>query len=660
MKSPSSLLLFATTLAIPGSLVTGFEFNAYDLGLQGIYPRHRFHSVDFEAPKPKITRWDSRCNDGNLLLTPRGPYVQGKARGPTMLDARGNLIWAGNDEFEQVINLNVQKYKGEDYLTFWTKVKKNKLKHQNKKHKNKKGKDKDKDKSKKGKDKGKGKGKDKDKNHHHDVPDHVDEHDEEFTAYAKHPRISYVMLNSSYEVVHRIYPHGKGYKGDSHEFQITPQGTALITIYHKHQTDCTELGLGKRCWIQDGLFQEIDIETGELVFEWRATDHISMLDVFSRPNRKDGYGTSKKDAFDFFHINSVDKLESGDYIISARYMHAVVCVSGKTGEILWQLGGKNNDFTDLDGATDFAWQHHVRWLGNNTISLFDNHANNVFHSPSSQSKGMLIKLDLESMTASVVQTFVHPDEILNVSQGSVQVIPESGNVLVGFGNSPTYIEYSADGQVLCSAHFAPHIAFEIVDFGLVKSYRVFKRPWVGRPNTVPDVKVKNGKIYASWNGATEVASWRLERAGARDADDDEFVTVQELERDGFETSFALDRVHGYLRIAALDADRGAMAYSDVVKAPRPSLGLIWSTLIFLFGVAIFTSGFAGFVLLYRKFPWLPRLPQLPQFSQFSRFPKLPDLGDLKARLYPGRISLSRWEPEPETEPLLLDERDPDP
>jgi hypothetical protein len=189
MKSPSSLLLFATSL---GSLVTGFEFNAYDLGLQGIYPRHRFQSVDFEAPKPKITRWDSRCNDGNLLLTPRGPYVQGKARGPTMLDARGNLIWAGNDQFEQVINLNVQKYKGEDYLTFWTKVKKNKLKH--KKHKNKKGKgkdkDKDKDKSKKGKGKGKGKGKDKDKNH----DDNNDNNDNEITAYAKHPRISYVLV----------------------------------------------------------------------------------------------------------------------------------------------------------------------------------------------------------------------------------------------------------------------------------------------------------------------------------------------------------------------------------------------------------------------------------------------------------------------------------
>jgi hypothetical protein len=327
------------------------------------------------------------------------------------------------------------------------------------------------------------------------------------------------------------------------------------------------LGLGKKCWIQDGLFQEIDIETGDLIFEWRATEHIRMKDVFSSPNRKDGYGTSKNDAFDFFHINSVDKLDSGDYLISARYMHAVVCVSGKTGDILWQLGGKHNDFEDLNHATDFSWQHHVEWQGNNTISLFDNHANNVFHSPSSRSKGMLIRLNFDNMTATLIQEYHHPDDILNVSQGSVQVIPKSGNVLVGFGNSPSYIEYTKDGKVLCNAHFGPHLIFEILDFGLVKSYRVFKYPWVGRPKTLPDVKVKHGKLYVSWNGATEVTGWRLQTAKTKEAGDDEFVTVQELNRDGFETSFHLNRVDRYVRVVALDAAKEAMAASLAVRAP---------------------------------------------------------------------------------------------
>lgn len=294
-----------------------------------------------------------------------------------------------------------------------------------------------------------------------------------------------------------------------------------------------------------------------------------MKDLFSRPSRKDGYGKSKKDAFDFFHINSVDKTETGDYIISARYMHAVVCISGKTGEILWQLGGKNNEFEDLNRATEFSWQHHVTWQGNNTITLFDNHANNVFHSASAHSKGMIISLDMEKKTATLLQKFVHPDEILNVSQGSVQIIPESGNVLVGFGNSPTYVEYSPDGKVLCSAHFAPHLAFEILDFGLAKSYRVFKSPWVGKPKTIPDVKLGSRKLYVSWNGATEVKSWRLEGARTKNLD---FETIQELKRDGFELGFAREKIYGYKygRVAAMDASGNVMAYSVALRTRPPS------------------------------------------------------------------------------------------
>ncbi|KIW83543.1 hypothetical protein Z517_02788 [Fonsecaea pedrosoi CBS 271.37] len=577
-----SFLFFA---ALPIHWVTAFSFNAYDLGFRGIYPRQHFHSVDLEAPAPRITQWDSRCDSGNLFLTPRGPFVNGAARGPVILDARGNLVWMEHDQFEQAMNFNVQKYKGEDYLTFWTKTKK-------KRH-------------------------------------------------SKHSKKSYVLLNSSYEVVHRVHPHGAGLKADSHEFRITPQGTALITIHHKHQADCTELGLGKSCWIQDGQFQEIDIETGDLLFEWRATDHIRMSDVFSSPSRKDGYGKSKKDAFDFFHINSVDKTDSGDYLISGRYMHAVLCISSKTGEILWQLGGKNNHFEDLNGATDFAWQHHVTWQGNNTISLFDNHANNVFHNPTAHSKGMLIHLDMEKMTATLLQAFVHPDKILNVSQGSVQVLPESGNVLVGFGNSPTYVEYSAEGKMLCNAHFAPHLVFEIIDFGLVKSYRVFKHPWVGRPKTVPDVKVKRGKVYVSWNGATEVTGWRLETARAVEAKDHEFVTMQEAKRDGFETSFALRKNHRYVRVAALDASHGVMAYSAVVKTPSPSLAF-WSIFFLVFGCMVLCFGFLGLVFLYGKFPELPRPPKL---------------SGLRARL--GAVVAGNYrEHNPESEPLLLNDRDP--
>jgi len=347
-----------------------------------------------------------------------------------------------------------------------------------------------------------------------------------------------------------------------------------------------------------------------------------MKDVFSSPNAKDGYGTSKKDAFDFFHINAVDKTDSGDYIISARYMHAILCVSGTTGQILWQLGGKKNNFTDLDEALDFSWQHHVTWQGNNTISLYDNHANTVLHSPSIYSKGMLIHLDMHNMTATLKHKYIHPDKILSVSQGSVQVIPSTKNILVGFGNSPAFVEYTHTGTVLCSAQFAPKFAFELVDFGLVKSYRVFKHDsWVGKPDTVPDVKVEGRKVYVSWNGATEVRGWRLETARTQDTGDDGFVTVQELRKDGFETSFSIEGVGKFIRIAALDSENGVMARSAVIHVKPRHMVRRLVAFYFSFFLLLLMQFTVSVLVAFDCYACNPRpllhLPHTPQVSSFQ-------------------------------------------
>ena len=112
---------FRLFAALPVSSVAAFSFNGYDLGFQGLYPRQHFQSVDFEPPATKITQWDPKCDSGHLFLTPRGPWVTGAARGPIITDPKGNLIWMNNGKFEQAMNLNVQEYQGENYLTFWTK-----------------------------------------------------------------------------------------------------------------------------------------------------------------------------------------------------------------------------------------------------------------------------------------------------------------------------------------------------------------------------------------------------------------------------------------------------------------------------------------------------------------------------------------------------------
>jgi len=90
----------------------------YDYGIYGAYPHDNFVTVDYEAPRVNIRQWDDRCEDGRyVLLTPRGRSVP--SPGPILLDNKGAMIWSGK-EFGMVSDLKVQKYRGEDYLTFWT------------------------------------------------------------------------------------------------------------------------------------------------------------------------------------------------------------------------------------------------------------------------------------------------------------------------------------------------------------------------------------------------------------------------------------------------------------------------------------------------------------------------------------------------------------
>lgn len=338
----------------------------------------------------------------------------------------------------------------------------------------------------------------------------------------------------------------------------------------------------------------MDIETGNLIFQWRASDHVPLTDSY-KPIGGDGDGKAPETAYDFFRLNSIEKDEAGNYIISSRHMHTIYCLS-PAGDILWTIGGKHSSCTDLsDGfASNFAWQHHARLHENNTISLFDNGGNNVFHKFSHFLCGMIIEIDAEAMTVSLVHEYIHPSKLLATSQGSMQVM-DGGNVLVGWRNTPAFTEITADGEVLCDMHFGTSLVFEILDFGWVKSYRAFKSKWVGTPKTKPDIKVLNGRVFVSWNGATEVKSWILQGAGLETANDEDFIDLEELEKTVFEMAFELlEMSDAFVRVGALDVLGQVLSYSAVTGAK--SSPPVSAPPLYLFCIQILTikSNHGGF------------------------------------------------------------------
>lgn len=374
------------------------------------------------------------------------------------------------------------------------------------------------------------------------------------------------QLDETYSL-RRKFEAANGLDGDLHDFRFTEQGTALMTVYDVRDHDLSSLGKATGP-IWDCLVQEVDIATGHLVFEWRASEHLDVSDTHRAIG---GEGEPGGAAFDWFHLNSVDKDPRGNYMVSSRYLHSLTYIHGGTGRVLWVLGGKRNMFADLSGgnATNFAFQHDARWDNDyKEITLFDNSDVGRL-SEKSNPRGMRIKVDQKAMTATLLAEYRNPHRIASESQGSVQTLP-GGNVVVGFGFAGAFTEFSRAGTPLCDTHYGPEANFGSGD---VQSYRVLKFAWRGYPATDPDLAVARDdallwRAYASWNGATEVTQWVLQ--GTDDEAPREgsaWSVVERRLRDGFETDFVLEAGHPrYLRVVGLDYKGNALGTSLPVDA----------------------------------------------------------------------------------------------
>lgn len=354
----------------------------------------------------------------------------------------------------------------------------------------------------------------------------------------------FVIMNDSYEEITTVTTKGTA-KADFHEMTITDAGTALLVSYPTvGGQDLTAFDGPKDGYVLDGVIQEVDIETGDVLWEWSALDHVDISETENSMEDQEEQDGSKKKPFDYFHINSVT--EDGDaLLVSARNTHAVYRIDRATGEVLWTLGGSASDF-EMTGNSYFAWQHDAQRQPDGTITLFDNESSPPI---GEESRGLRLDVDTEAGTASVVTEYLPPDGRLAASQGNLQV-RDNGNVVVGWGAEPFYSEFTADGELITDAELSGG-----------DNYRAYRFPWTGQPTEPPTVVVDDGVAYASWNGATEVASWRFV-AGADEAGATEVATVA---RESFETSSEVPD-EPYIAVQALDESGQVLATAEP-KAP---------------------------------------------------------------------------------------------
>jgi hypothetical protein len=349
---------------------------------------------------------------------------------------------------------------------------------------------------------------------------------------ADHKRLGrYSIYDTSYRLIKYVSP-GHGLSGDMHEFKITSRNTALMTLSHVVHVKTRQ--------VLEGAFQEVDIATGRVLFEWHSIGHVALTESYYHLPRNPDH------TYDYFHINTVEVDRDGNFLISARNTHTIYKINRRTGAVMWRLGGKRSDF-ELGRGVAFGWQHDIRRQPDGTLTMFDNEAAPKLRK---QSRGLVLRIDERKRTAVVVHSFVHTPPLVAVDQGNMQKLA-NGHFLVGWGHQPYVTEFGPHGKPLLDLRFARKG---------VDSYRAYRFGWIGRPHDKPAVAVEGDSLYVSWNGATEVRSWQL----LGGPDKKKLRPLLEVPKTGFEDAIALPEDVPWVAVRALDRLGRSMARSAAI------------------------------------------------------------------------------------------------
>jgi arylsulfotransferase ASST len=359
-----------------------------------------------------------------------------------------------------------------------------------------------------------------------------------------------VIYNSQYQPVATVKA-ANGLSMDKHEFLITNQGNAYFLAAWPLRVSSSRKPL------IDCVIQRVDITTGLVLFQWDALAHVPLRQSYAT-----GHGAG--DTFDPYHANSISLDSDGNLVVSMRNTSAVYKINQQTGDIIWTLGGKASSFR-MGAGTTTSGQHNAVVERGEQLTIFDNDGGLPRVKP--DSRGIRVALDIQKKAVRMIKQYHHSPPIPSNFEGSLQSLSH-GDVFIGWGQQPYFSEDNGAGQQIFDAHFAEPTF----------TYRAYRLPWSGQPpvsqlgaalSTAGDGVVE---VYASWNGATDIASWRVLGGQSPTAQ----APLGSQAKRHFETAIAVHSQLPYYALQALGTSGNVLGTSRVLSTP-PHIALFGSS-----------------------------------------------------------------------------------
>jgi hypothetical protein len=315
---------------------------------------------------------------------------------------------------------------------------------------------------------------------------------------------SVTLYDEHYNVAgHITAPNSYGAHGiDLHEFQVTPQGDALIGSYvpeRKTVNGHTETVLGYLVEKLSLVKDSSGIHTGKVLFAWNSLNDIPVSDSYVPDPGAGGI-------YDYFHGNGITQDTDGNLLVTARNTWGIYKIDDTPNtahfdHVIWQVGAKH----DHQLSEPWCYQHDIAALGNNTYSLYDDGGTGPGCLPGSTqhpARGVIFSVDPSETPAGVqlVRAYTHNPPIYTGFTGSMQPL-SNGDALIDWANVPEITEYDASGNTVK------------MDLSLSNwSYRGFRFAWDGQPTAPPSAAAQLASadftLWASWNGSTETTAWQ--------------------------------------------------------------------------------------------------------------------------------------------------------
>lgn len=285
-------------------------------------------------------------------------------------------------------------------------------------------------------------------------------------------------INKFHNVVDSFFC-GNGYNTNFHECRVLLDGSAWLMSYDPQYVNMSIYvpGGNTNALVAGLIIQKIDAQKN-VVFQWKSWDHFQITDA-THENFLATY-------IDYVHGNSIEIDYDDNIMISCRHMDEITKINTMTGDIMWRLGGKNNQFAFINDTIGFSHQHSINRLKNENILLFDN---GNYHTPQF-SRVIEYNIDENSKTVNLVWQYRRTPSIYASAMGSVQRL-DNGNTLIGWGSAAkTLTEVKYDGTIV----------YELSLPAGQTSYRAFRFEWGTTTNTQnnKDILPLEYKLYQNY------------------------------------------------------------------------------------------------------------------------------------------------------------------